>query len=321
MKLSPSPPTRHVRALLRHGALALAALMVAVIAPTSASATLPLSVHADAIPTLLESHASLADPDAQTAQQTWNQRFDWSNEGFVYTIEILGAEAARTSMNVGAVIEHEEYGRVIPVDGITVSVGFFGTVYPMRDTALTYVDVETGLPVWTSKTLDERNEVRTYDVAFHHDDFQAHVRRTREEGTRTYMRYGPSDLHDAMSWWIDLRSKDLSVGQEYVYHVYDGWKLSRLTCRVRRHHDVYTPMGFIESAEFSLTREVLASFPALPYADGIPLPPVYEVTDGPMELGNMWISLDDRRLPVGAEIDAPIGYLRMLLERHEPPSP
>ena len=288
-------------------AAALAALALALLVTPGALA------QSDAEPS-----ASEAAPEAPT-EESWGERFRWANEGFVYSIEILGAEAARTSMNVGAPIHHEEHGHVIPVDGLTVSLGFFGNVYPMRDTAMTYVDVETGLPVWTSKTLDERNVVRTYDVSFRRDAFQAHVRRTREEGVRTYMRYGPSDLHDAMSWWIDLRSRDHAIGSEFVYHVYDGWKLSRLTCRVTRHHDVYTPMGFIPSAEFSLTREVLASFAPLPYADGAALPPVYEVTEGPVDLGRMWFSLDDRRLPVGAEIDAPIGYLRMLIARHEAP--
>ncbi|MFT5992217.1 MAG: hypothetical protein ACI82G_001214, partial [Bradymonadia bacterium] len=203
--------------------------------------------------------------------------------------------------------------------GLTNSVGFFNTVYPMRDVALTYLSPDTGLPVFASKELDERGEYRRYDVTYDQDIYRADVERTRN-GTQRYRRTVPSDLHDMMSWFIDLRSRDFSVGNEYVYHIYDGWKLSRLTVRIVDHEDIYTGLGFIPSARMRFTREVLASYSVLPFANEAALPPVYNVTDGPSNLGIGWFSLDDRRLPVGAEVDAPIGQLRMILQRHTPPS-
>ncbi len=256
------------------------------------------------------------DDAAPLPQEDARERFEWFGQSLHYSIEILGAEAARTAIQVGQPMEVENYGTVIPVDGLTVSVGFFGTVYPIHDTALTYLNPDTGLPVYSSKVLDERGEVRSYDVTYRQRDHRADVVRTRG-GTQRYYRLVPSDLHDAMSWMLDLRSRDLSVGAEYVYHVYDGWKLSRLTARITAHTDVYTAMGYIDCAEMTFTREVLASFALLPFADSAPLPPVYEVTDGPIELGRGWFSIDERRLPVGVEIAAPIGDLRMIIDRIE----
>lgn len=254
------------------------------------------------------------------ALATASSRFRWSGEQVSYTIQILGDEVARTGFAIGFPEEREGYGTVIPVTGGATSVGFFALVYSMNDTAETLISPETGLPVFTTKTIDERDQVRTYEVTYLPDAYRAEVARIRSERTDEYARLTPSDLHDALSWFMDLRSRDLSVGNEYVYFVYDGWKLSRLTARVTQHLDVYTPIGFIPSAELSFTREVLSSSPALPWADTYyTLPPVYVVTDGPQDLGVGWFSLDERCLPVGTEIETPLGRLRVLVDGHQPP--
>jgi hypothetical protein len=51
-----------------------------------------------------------------------------------------------------------EYGPVVPLQGLAVSVGFFAAVYPFENTALTYVRPDTGLPAWTEKVIDEQVE-------------------------------------------------------------------------------------------------------------------------------------------------------------------
>lgn len=253
-------------------------------------------------------------------QDDWAERFRWSGEELHYTIEMLGAESARCAIAIGHPIEHEDHGTVIPLDGLTISVGFFANVYPMEDTALTFVDPGDGLPVTSTKVIDERNRVRSYEVDYLHGTFVSNIIRRADDGARRMARYIPSDTHDALSWMVDLRSRDLSVGRAYVYHVFDGWKLSRLTVRVEDHTDVYTQLGILDVAEVRFTREVLGSFHPLPYFDSLALPPVYSVTEGPQDLGVGWFSLDDRRLPVGVELETPIGHLRMLLDRHVPPT-
>lgn len=255
---------------------------------------------------------------AQSAESDWSDRFRWAGEELYYSIEMLGSESARCAIAIGAPIEHEEWGTVVPLDGLAVSVGFFANVYPMEDTALTYVDPTDGLPFFSSKVIDERAVVRQYEVVYEHDTFVSRITRIAES-TRRMGRYIPSDTHDALSWMIDLRSQDLSVGREYVYHIFDGWKLSRLTARIQRHTDIYTELGILDVAEVLYTREVLGSFHPLPYFDSAVLPPVYSVTSGPEDLGIGWFSLDDRRLPVGVDIETPIGHLRMILDRHVAP--
>lgn len=266
--------------------------------------------------------AALAVPalaHAELPQDTAEERFEWYGEELYYSIEMLDSEAARCAIAVGYPTEHEDHGLVVPLEGLALSVGFFANVYPMEDTAVTYIGRD-GLPVHSTKVIDERNRERSYAVRYRHDTFVSEIARTEGESTRRTGRFVPSDTHDAISWMLDLRSRDLSVGQEYVYHVFDGWKLSRLTARITSHTEVYTELGILEAAEITFTREVLASHHPLPYADDTTLlPPAYVVTDGPSELGVGWFSLDDRRIPIGVDLETPIGHLRMVIDRHVPP--
>ncbi len=271
--------------------------------------------------TALGGGAAWADEPSLPAAD-WAERYRWGGEELYYSIEILEAEAARCAIALGHPIETEEWGIAVPMEGLAMSVGLFGAVYSMHDTATTYVSPTTGLPLSATKEIDERGLWRQYEVTYDREHFHTDVARTREGRTDRSRRYTPSDIHDAISWMVDLRSRDLSVGREYVYHVFDGWKLSRLTGRVIGHTDVYTELGMIEVAEIEFEREVLASHHPTPYADEIvDLPPVYIVSGEPERLGVGWFSLDERRLPVGVEIESPIGHLRMILDRWEPPSP
>lgn len=273
-----------------------------------------------AVCTLLLAVAPLAVAQvSEYPQDTASERFRWQGEELFYSIEMLGSEAARCAVAVGHEIEHEEFGTVIPLEGLAISVGFFANVYEMEDMAETFLRPETGLPEWSAKSIDERGNYRRYEVGYDHDGFVATVNRIADT-TRLQARYIPSDTHDAISWMLDLRSRDLAVGREYVYHIFDGWKLSRLSARIEEHTEVYTEIGILDVAQIRFTREVLGSFQALPYANALGLPPVYTVVDGPEELGIGWFGLDERRLPVGVDIATPIGSLRMILDRHVPPS-
>jgi len=241
-------------------------------------------------------------------------RFEWYGEELEYAIEILGSEAARSALQAGYPEVDEDGHSYIPVYGLALSIGFFGSVYPLEDTAETWIDTASGLPSWTSKTIDERGSVRVYEVDYQREQFRSRVNRTRDGVRAEYFRYTPTDLHDALSWIYDLRSRDLSVGAEYTYHIYDGWKLSRLSVRVDSHTEVYTELGFLEVAEIRFVREVMSSSAPLPWANQIvSLPPIYFVSGEAEEIGVGWFGLDERRLPVGTQIDTPIGNMRVLL--------
>ena len=249
--------------------------------------------------------------------------FHWYGEELFYDMEIWGGEAARCALQTGYPEWHDDMGWVVPVAGLATSTGLFAAMFPMHDSGLSYLDPATMLPVWAEKVLDERGVARTYQVTFEREEFYSPVLRLREGETRNYSRWLPGDTHDAFSWIQTLRTVDLTEGAVHVHYIFDGWKLSRLTATVQTHTSVYTGLGLIEVAEFSFVREVLNSAQGLPFADSIThLPPVFDVTDGPIDLGRGWVSLDERRLPVGVEIIAPepLGAIRVMLTNYNPPN-
>ena len=260
--------------------------------------------------------SALGDDGNVLPTATWSARFDSAGDEFYYSIRILGAEAGRAAFTIGGPVEIDGLGAVVPLQGMAVSVGFFAAVYPFENTAITYVNPDTGLPFFSSKTIDESDALRRYEVTYNQDDFSATVVRTRDDRQSEFVRLGPSDLHDALSWLIDLRTRDFSTGSRYIYHVYDGWKLSRLTLEVVAQRRLYTEVGAYDAAEFRIWREIMTATRPLPWADDTSdLPPVYMVTDGPTDVGLGWISNDEQRLPLVISISAPIGSLEMRLDR------
>lgn len=255
------------------------------------------------------------------ATETARSRFAWSGEQLFYAIEFLGNKAIKAGLSVGAPTEIEKLGTVIPVQGLAASVGLLGAVYPIRDSALTYLDPATGLPIWSEKVLAENGVERSYKVDYDGRRHRASVLRLRDGESRQFKRSVPSDIHDAFSWFMDLRSQDLSVGKRYTYFVFDGWKLSRLTAVVVRNGTSYCALGELPSAEVELTREVLASEPMLPYTvRGTSLPPVYLEEEPVKKVGRAWFGTDARRLPIGIEVVTSLGPLSVRIERAQTPN-
>ena len=255
------------------------------------------------------------------ATETAAARFRWSGEQLFYAIEFLGNKAIKAGLSVGAPTEVEKLGTVIPIQGLAASVGLLGAVYPIRDSALTYLDPATGLPIWSEKVLEENNVERSYKVDYDGAHHRAQVLRKRDGESRQFKRAVPSDIHDAFSWFMDLRSQDLSVGKRYEYFVFDGWKLSRLTAVVVRNGTTYCALGELPSAEVELSREVLASEPMLPYTvRGAELPPVYLEEEPVKRVGRAWFGTDARRIPIAIEVVTSLGALGVRIERAQTPN-
>jgi hypothetical protein len=264
--------------------------------------------------------SALGDGGNRLPTETWAERFASAGHEFYFSIRILGAEAGRAAFTIGGPVELDGVGTVIPLQGMAVSVGFFAAVYPFENSALTYVNPANGLPFWSEKIIDESDAHRRYAVTYDQPNFLSSVVRERDDRSSEFTRMGPSDLHDALSFIIDVRSRSFDIGSRYVYHVFDGWKLSRLTLEVVAHRRMYTPVGNYDAAEFRIWREVLTAHAALPWAnDSADLPPVYMTIDGPNDVGVGWFSNDELRIPLGLSITAPIGSMELRLDRMSVP--
>lgn len=250
------------------------------------------------------------------------ERFRWYGEEIFYSVEVLGSQAARCALSAGYPTDVESVGVTIPVQGLCASTGIFAAIYEFSYGGFAYLDPATMLPVYGEKTLNDKGDTRVYQVRFNRDTFVGDVTKIDDNGsTRDWERYIPSDVHDAISWIYELRTQDLSIGNEYIVYIFDGWKLRQLTMRISDHRDFYTPLGHIRSAEVVMYAGVLNSDHPLPWAaDTTVLPPVYTVRDAVEEVGRAYVSLDANRVPVGIEVETAVGYMRLLLDEYVPPS-
>jgi len=247
----------------------------------------------------------------------------YRGEELFYSVELFGQELARGAMIVSDLEVGEDGREQISIFGMALTEGFAEMVYPMHDEGSTQVDPQTGLPFHTHKTMDERGRYREYTVDFEQDSYEGNVIRVREDVVSRYMRSVPGTTHDAMSWLYAIRSQELTPGTTAIYYVFDGWKLSRVTATVRSGRDnVLVGDEYVSCRVISLYREVMASMRPLPFIqESANLPPtmwVQETRSGE-QMGDLWISDDDRRLPVQIEFQNELITATARLDRFTPP--
>lgn len=243
-----------------------------------------------------------ADAQANPTQASAAQGFAWESEEAFYKIKINGSEAIHAVMRTGELsqLKGQPY---VAIAASAQSVGLFNTILEVDDRANTFIDPTTLRPLRAEKRFKERlfgGEVkeRTYRVDFKPQDYLAKVhKKSNQHPDRDYTRAMPNPAHDGLSWFFELRDKpDFEVGQKLSYYIYDGWKLSRLDLKVAKEEDIYTPLGWSKTWKFDITREVLNSSSVR--KEGKYQEPKLSVMTPAVELGSMWLSQDERRLPV-----------------------
>lgn len=248
--------------------------------------------------------------------------FPWAGEEVFFSISILGGEAARAALVAGEPTEDANLGRVIPIQGVAQSVGLAAAFARFKYEGLTYFNAATLLPVWGEKLLEDRGRSRTYETYYDRGAFTAEVTRFEDNRSSDWTTVIPAEVGDAFSWIYHLRQERLEVGDEYVYYIFDGWKLRRLLVRVAAHLDRPLRSGSeeqVRAAELTVIAEELRSFHALPWVeDDLRLPPVYTVRKR-SELATAYMTVDDRRIPLGMTIATPIGTMRVSMDRYVPP--
>lgn len=246
----------------------------------------------------------------------------WADEEVHYNISMMGGDAARAALHIGPALEDEELGRVVPVQGLVSSVGFLSALVKFKYAGMTYVDVDSGYPVWSEKLLEDNGRSRTYTSYYDRDAYLAKVVRSEnnEDSPRTKMI--PRHADDIFTWLLRLRDMDLAIGDTYVAYIFDGWLVRRLTLRVVAHEDRPAYAGArqtVEAAEIAIQTESLEPVAPFPWAErGATLPPVYRVKKRE-QVASMWFALDDRRVPLSISLQTPVGFVRMELTKYVAP--
>jgi hypothetical protein len=245
------------------------------------------------------------------------EAFKWAGEEFYYSIQLNGAEAMRASLRAGD-LRRRNNRAYIPISAVAQSVGFFQGIYPINDSANTFVDPTDFRPLRSEKLFKERGETRTYKVDYVHSTYRAKVEKMKEKRTFRFNYSIPGTTHDMISWVYDLRSREsLEVGDGFAYYIYDGWKLSRVDMKVVAKTDVYTPMGWFKGWKISFVREVLKSH-RQKGDNGKPVKPLLRVKTPDKHSGHLYLSRDENRLPIKVSIDTKFGTSEAVLIRYKP---
>lgn len=276
-------------------------------------------------------HYSLSassDQDSQAvsfpiiAASTYDPRV-WGGEEFHYSVSMMGGEAARAVLNIGHATVDENLGAVVAVQGLVQSVGLLSALVRFKYGGLTYLNADTGKPIWGEKLLEDSGRSRTYTTYYDRENYQAEVTRAEDGRRSDSTRIIPSHIDDIFSWIFRLRNADLEVGDTYTFYIFDGWLTRRLRVRVVRHVDRYEDAAqreVVRAAEIDVVAESLTELFPLPWAeDAADLAPVFTVRKSE-NLGTMWITLDERRAPLGIEMRTPFGFMRIALTRYVAPS-
>ena len=248
----------------------------------------------------------------------------WAGEEFHYSIVMMGGEAARAMLTIEHPIQDANLGEVVPVQGLAQRVGLLSALVRFKYGGLSYLNAETGVPVWGEKLLEDSGRVRTYTTFYDRERYTGEVTRLEDGRNTRTQRLIPRHTDEAFSWILRMRSSDLEVGDVYAFYIFDGWMTRRLRLRVVGHVDRYEDVAqrkVTRAAEIEIISDSLSEHPALPWAEGdADLPPIFTVRRSDA-LGTAWVSLDDRRIPLGIELRTPIGFMRIMLTRHVPPDP
>jgi hypothetical protein len=241
-------------------------------------------------------------------------RFRWAGEQLYYSVRLNGVEAVRAGVRTGDV-RYREGTPYVPVSGTAQSTGIFHNIYPVNDSAHTFVSPITLRPLRSEKFFDEAGTKRSYHVDYVHSTYRAKVLKKRHgKRRRKYTKAIPGTTNDMFTWFYELRIKQgLKVGEQMSYFVYDGWKLYRLDARVTKREDVYTPIGWFKAYRIDFSRETLRTRRNKGQS------PILTVSKPAKPSGSLWVSRDENMIPVKVQVSTQWGVGEAVLIKYKLP--
>jgi hypothetical protein len=243
------------------------------------------------------------------------ERFAWLGESSTFSVRILGSEALRAGIEIGDLSLDSEFGAVIPMHIVGTTVGLLDTIYPVDNESLTLLDPENGLlPIYTDSDYNERDYVTRLVVNYDRDRYTHRVLRIEpDEPNVEEFASVPMDVYDDLAAVYDVRSRDLTPGNGYVYHTHDGAEFARTTVTIIRTEEVFAEgFGYVDCAVLAWVIEPLESTPLVPFGE-TPLPPTTRAGGPANYVALSYISLDERRLLIGGDIQTSLGMMTIRL--------
>lgn len=207
-------------------------------------------------------------------------------------VDYLGVPIGKARIQVGS-----PEGRVLPVF-LEARTSGVGSLLDIREQLASYLDVETGLPSWTTLHAVEPG-YRHHDRADF--DREAGVATVREVGTRekvTKVKVPPGTL-DFVGLVFALRTLPLPQGQRHAFPVLAGTTVLQVTAEVVGREAVRTGAGTFQAIKVRVPTGFTGKFSERD--------PTY-----------LWLSDDQRRIPVRIVTEFRVGRATAELTRYTP---
>ncbi|MBK8166033.1 MAG: DUF3108 domain-containing protein [bacterium] len=241
--------------------------------------TLPAAAPVDAAP-----------PTVETAERTVAARCVYGpGERLVFEISYGPVNAGEGTLEVVGTVEHG--GRTCyHVESTANSNRFFSSIYKVRDKIVTYIDSTDFSSAYFYKRLREGDYKKTVEISF-----------DRELGVAKYgdghVMPVPVGVQDELSAFYFVRNLDLEVGRDLVLPAHTSRRNYEMKVVVHRRETVSVPAGRFDC------------FVVEPVLEGEGL----FKHEGRITL---YISADDRRVPVLMKTKVPVGTIDVALKEY-----
>jgi hypothetical protein len=170
---------------------------------------------------------------------------------------------------------------------------FFSAFFKVRDQADSYLDVDSLVSHYYFKQLREGDYRRDVEIHFDHDAGKAYFPDGREEEV-------PSGVQDVLSAFFRVRTMELEDGAEISIPTHGDKRMYDLIVKVHRREEIDTLFG--------RTRCILVQ-------------PVLREEGLFKHEGDLfvWLTDDERRIPVRMRANVPVGAIEAKLVDYEPP--
>lgn len=171
------------------------------------------------------------------------------------------------------------------VSATTVSNAFFSTLYPVKDRLESYIDQDGLYPLKYVKNTSEGGYKRNFTTEFYHEQRKATID-DRDSGYKEIAI--PEMVQDIISAFYYLRNQPLEIGKTLSLATYDNGKINQATVKVVRKETIS-----VDAGEFHC---ILVQTPIGPFNNKSDL--------------NIWLTDDDRKIPVLMKSKIAIGSVR-----------
>lgn len=188
---------------------------------------------------------------------------------------------------------------VWPIELEAKTRGLADTIFDVREHYVSYFDPTTRRALGSDEDSRSGDDHTVIKVRL--EGAEARIDRTTKRGRSESTKAVHVDTHDILSAVYHLRTRTLAVGDEITLPVFTGKKAFDLVAKVTRREKVKTDAGTFDSFKIECRTAFEGKFSA---DDDI----------------TVWISADERRLPVRFEAPFSVGTLKVALVRYVPGS-